>query len=505
MLITSILMGISFYLLLLTMLSIDSHLVYGFSTYSCRDVAEGPSVVQCLQECTNMTQGKQISVNIYKQVFESNFSVFSCQRIKIIQEFTETWTFSRVEGTKMTLISPGSDSECREIIKKECTSSACFSYGPQLVPEYRYAQTVTKEVSYLAITSFNTTGFKSSKEHSGSLIINGKRVDASSMSVTDSNSRYLWNNPVISETCLWDEPLTTISCFESTDQVVCPRAGIVLTNSVSLKSTCKQMIMMDSSGIVFSVGNNPPNEYYPAILQTVEIGLKTAIEATRYSFLIRDQHKCQQDCLAIGISAIRVGGKYMIKNGDRWKSCDIISNCTIDRSTMICGNGTIVVTTCNGARRVLSLLTPFQHDQLVCTPGEARQYGKEEVFSLLSKYHSNHKEFVLLRSDEIQEITLGYNEKTLGGIGFLEKGSNSSSYSGHFITSVAMKIGEIWGWFGELTHRIKVIALGLICAIILFAIVSITIKIERRRHGSPVKVIYSAIRPNPGSEELIIQ
>jgi hypothetical protein len=264
-------------------------------------------------------------------------------------------------------------------------------------------------------------------------------------------------------------------------------------------------MFMDKTGIVFSVGNNPPNDYYPAVIQTLEIGLRTAIEATRYAFMIRDQHKCQQDCLNIGKVAVMVGSKYYVKQEQQWLECMIVPNCTITKSTYICDEGEIISTTCSGAFVRASLKSPFQLSTPHCSSNQSKGYNRDEVMAFLTKYHSSHNEFNILRSEEIKEVQLYGDETTLSGKAYKDNGTESTSTSISWVSSVVSSVKKIKDWITEISHNMKVIALCILLAVIIFAVVSITIKVERRRHGSPIKVIYTPIVKDIGHEETIIK
>jgi hypothetical protein len=452
-----------------------------------------------------MTEGKQVSVNLYNQVVSTNFTVYSCQRVTETQEFTETWTFSRIISLKSTTVEAGLESECRKAVKDNCKSHPCHSHGPNIIADFRYAQTVTKSASYLRIQSLNISGFKSSKDYKGSILLEGKKVDISAGTAIKGSTRYIWEDANVGDSCIWEAPLASLLCYEHEEYAVCPKMGLYLSQIRTIQTLCKHQMFMDKTGIVFSVGNNPPNDYYPAVIQTLEIGLRTAIEATRYAFMIRDQHKCQQDCLNIGKVAVMVGSKYYVKQEQQWLECMIVPNCTITKSTYICDEGEIISTTCSGAFVRASLKSPFQLSTPHCSSNQSKGYNRDEVMAFLTKYHSSHNEFNILRSEEIKEVQLYGDETTLSGKAYKDNGTESTSTSISWVSSVVSSVKKIKDWITEISHNMKVIALCILLAVIIFAVVSITIKVERRRHGSPIKVIYTPIVKDIGHEETIIK
>ncbi|DBA36959.1 TPA_asm: G [Baccharis alphacytorhabdovirus 1] len=355
----------------------------GMDQLDSRQYVEG-----CFQRCNRpAAPSSHGTLYIYSEMPEEKGPVVvHCQRVKITQTFTETWTLSQVKGTPILEYSPVSVGECKDKITKECPNYDCNIKAPsELSPEFHFASDTTLEETFISLISmpssidFLEENIKITPMTSSLSFVYSKGEGE------DENSAYVWNPKKIDK-CPFDS-VATVGCdyySEPTDTLVCRGSRIAIdsfSKSKELSGLCKGL-NKSASGLLYkwSPGSARRNEQTgkmfvsPVVQEASE--LATIREQVSEALAIIDEDVCQVQCEIMEIvSRVNLGKELLLRLGNKYvafsktgfaRNCTAITSCKISQPSLMCGNPVRIGVSCDGKQYMWNPLKSFVEPSMNC-------------------------------------------------------------------------------------------------------------------------------------------
>ncbi|AWK49431.1 putative G protein [Cytorhabdovirus fragariarugosus] len=352
----------------------------------------GSELKRCYSQCEGYTEPKKgVTLGIHR-LYGEGPQVIMCNKLRISQEFTKTWTFATIDGQKTIERMSTSIEECKKAIDENCPSRACNVREPdRLTPEYHYASstTVTSEV-ITVMTIGSSIFFDRSKERMSPA---GSHID---LNPKDGNAEidgtvFLWDPQDEIKSCPY-QIIGIYGCDEfdegSSLFYACSRGGITVTPSNPPHEIHKEIcsgVMLSDEGFIYSLNNDPKPS-------SDQLG-RTAIEANEGTAEQADttylRHKIQQvatkltsdicftQCEIMGLEVrnsnksthlVRMGHQhYLSYNNGSAKYCYPAHGCRLPEKVMYCGGPPRLSVSCNGKNRLWDPSKPYTEKHINCT------------------------------------------------------------------------------------------------------------------------------------------
>ncbi|DBA37116.1 TPA_asm: G [Pinellia alphacytorhabdovirus 1] len=355
----------------------EVNLVHAISPVAVCDLYSSVNAYEKLSDCNKRCSlsprvKDRVQITLLKDAADmSGPKVVKCTKVKMVQKFTETWTFSRLDSQLSYEELSVSDEECSKHIKEHCPDYNCMITRPRAIaPDYSYASELTKSETYVELVS-----------HPSSLIqLDGvtKVIPAGSVDMfpVDDGKHvtykvgYYWEPMLHPSFCPFKEGLT-MGCdkidYEGSEQIICGGGRFAFQSSESklLTGYChNQLVKITVSGILYK--EYPvfdPLDYKSQKLsmkssKALSGDAETAAVLSRNAIFHVDSDVCSLQCEVAGVelrinrgvaSLIRAGPDYMLVSpkGYGYK-CSPLTYCTLVKPYSFCGNPTMLLIRCNG-------------------------------------------------------------------------------------------------------------------------------------------------------------
>ncbi|UTQ50616.1 MAG: glycoprotein [Taraxacum cytorhabdovirus 1] len=316
-----------------------------------------------------VSQGKA-KVTIYKDNSGSKkYTAVMCEKWKLTQTFTQTWTFSTVKGDLVKeRIKPSSD-ECTDLVGYRCPAHNCdYQLPTSLEEEYYYASTNTKTKEFVVLTTVPAIML----HYDGTFriqIAHEKEAVRSSDSPWDTGSRvYMWADRE-AESCPFEAGMV-VGCDRwktgESMNYVCGngRLAFEASGSIGISKHCAVGTRMSPEGIIYKEEKGEAATGYNAqrIAMVPDNKLSSDSETLRVltsnSLMHLDSDMCSLGCEMSGLelrvarrqsTLIRTGAGYILLSPKgHGYDCAKAVQCSMVKPYKFCGNPPRIHVMCDG-------------------------------------------------------------------------------------------------------------------------------------------------------------
>nr|UYZ05897.1 glycoprotein [Lettuce necrotic yellows virus] len=326
--------------------------------------------------------------------------VTRCNKVRVKQVFTETWSFSFIKGTPTRMTLDVTEAECAAAMRSQCPTHNCNIKAPSELPEeYHYASDTEVVQDYLEILSM-PSGLDYMEEN--------LRITPSqskfSFQLTDGKGQegqyiYFWDTKYDDTKCpfdsfqshgcdKYDSPLDLINCRES--RFVIPS----IANSTTLVGAC-QGLQKSTTGLIYKWDDRPDSIANDSKRIALTKNDQTAGNVATLRVLVADslnamdEDLCHTQCEMLDFILrsdrkrevlTRIGGSYLVVSKTSYiRKCRPLVGCRIVKPHYFCGNPNRVAIICHGKVWYWDPLKSYVDEGMNC---ERRIAGTKLVFSV---------------------------------------------------------------------------------------------------------------------------
>lgn len=323
-----------------------------------------------------------------------------CNKVRVEQIFTETWTLSTVQSEITRTLLDITEAECQNAIRDKCPTKNCNVKAPaDLPPEYHYASDTKVSQDHIEVISV-----PSGIDYLEETIRVTPALGSESYPVADGRAIsgkyiYLWDPDFDAQTCpfmsvqqlgcdWYEKPKDLISCRRS--RFVIPD----ISNSVQLKGACSG-ISRSSSGLLYKWEDKSasPNRGAKRLALTPTANSDEHVASLRLqvsdAMEVLGEDLCQTQCEILDMMLrgdrnkevlTRIGGSYMVLSKTGYlRKCHPAIGCQLVKPHQFCGNPNRVAVSCQGKIYMWNPKKGYLEDSTEC---ERHRVDSKLVFTV---------------------------------------------------------------------------------------------------------------------------
>ncbi|DBA36943.1 TPA_asm: G [Artemisia alphacytorhabdovirus 2] len=343
----------------------------------------GMELRNCYTKCEGYSEPKSgVSISIYSSNADGPL-VTSCSKVKVSQEFTQTWSFSTIKGPPRREKLPVSKEECEAEIKSKCPTKICDHRASSELPEeYHYASSTTVSATVVELVSASSLLFLEEGKEYLSPIGTKLRFLSSDLGGLGLGNVYFWDKVESLKTCPHNE-VGIYGCdeFDEGDELFysCAGGGITVTPTVPKSNIHPEIcpgILMSEEGFLFKVNQDKkPDSKTGRLAINVNPDQAETADTTYLRHKIQqvakklDSDLCYTQCEIMSLEArsnnktehlVRIGHDHYLAhiNGSATK-CTVLQGCRLSSPPLFCGGPSRVGLICAGSSRLWNPLHPY--------------------------------------------------------------------------------------------------------------------------------------------------
>ncbi|DBA37167.1 TPA_asm: G [Primula alphacytorhabdovirus 1] len=362
----------------------------------------------CYKMCTRDTEPSSHGyLSLYTESSKSGGPIVTrCNKVRLEQEFTETWTLSTVKGLLRRVMIGITESECRDAIKENCPTNNCSLKAPSSIPEeYHYASDTLVTQEHIELLSVPSGIDYLSNHMRLTPALTGESYPVSDGVARSGMFVLIWDPKYDEPEC----PFTvakTLGCDmydKPKDLINCRRARFVIpevSESSPLQSKCHDLLK-SKSGLIYKwedKGSDTRRETKRVAispisnsdehLASLRVQVTDAIE-------VLGEDLCQTQCELLDLQLrndrkrevlTRIGGSYMVISKTGYlRKCHPTVGCRLIKPHLFCGNPNRVAVSCQGLVYMWNPQKSYLEDGTDC---EKHQSNSKLIFTVGSHDYS---------------------------------------------------------------------------------------------------------------------
>nr|UQU68828.1 glycoprotein [Sambucus cytorhabdovirus] len=469
---------------------------------------------ECYSRCVRPPQpngGFTIVVH-QSDVQNAGPSVVECRRVTLEQIFTKSWLFSTSRSEPRVTYDLASESECRDLIQKNCPSYDCNIREPHsLEEEYHYASdTVIKKTFITAISmpsSLTTDGSKIMILPLGS----ESKFDISLERGLSGLAVYIWKEITYAGVCPF-KPAASYGCdfynnVAADKHYLCAKGGFSITLGWSLERAypaCKGL-SISREGLIYEPRKGDNLQLHSQRLDMTDVQYKqedTESFRSKMNHVLSniDSDMCMMQCELLSLEArikresprlLKIGKSLiLLEPNGTGIGCALAYGCRLSRPHVFCGSPPRMGVECTGQSGYWDPSTPYlisgdscakprKNETLTLTAGHHVYNVDDDMTILIPSGFMHGKQLDLFSRDHMDGLQFTRKDiADLRSSWLNTKNSDASSYheteTARNISSPSMTL-RLWEVPGILAHYLAHKTKEIIVFVIVVGVVLISV------------------------------
>ncbi|DBA37243.1 TPA_asm: G [Zea alphacytorhabdovirus 1] len=350
----------------------------------------GLELRNCYAKCDGYPEPKSgVSLSVYNSTAIGPI-VTSCSKVKITQEFVQTWTFSNIKMSSNREQLSVSRDECERVRATKCPAGMCdVRASSELPEEYHYASSTLVTAEIIELISAQSLLFLEEGMEMISPLGTTLKFRSDARSGEGLGNIYWWDSVEKMTTCPYSEA-GVYGCdeFDEGDELfyLCSGGGITVTPSVPEKLVHKDLcpnMKFSDEGLLYSIYPSTPKDSKTGRLAiNVNPDQAETADTTYLRHKIQqvarkiDSDICYTQCEIMSLETrstnktehlVRIGhDNYLAHMNGSATRCRHLQGCRLSTPPLFCGGPARVGIICSSVSRFWNPLKPYLEADSAC-------------------------------------------------------------------------------------------------------------------------------------------